>query len=403
MGKDSKRTLRIGLLCDSEDLAIWQAQCIEQLNSIDGIEIGVVVLNGSAPPRRTIGQRLMALMQSGLLLWRLYDRLILSRSACSIRSRPISEVLTGYDLITCVPNPSGKYRQAFSEADLQKIAEHEVDILVRFGFGILTGGILDLPKLGIWSFHHDDAQAYRGAPPGFWEIYRRDPVTGVVLQKLTDRLDGGVILGRAWLKTLSSYPRNLDRILLSTTHLLANAAREALADPKMMEGRTPCVTTAPIFQYPRNGQMARFLFTSLAWRIRDQIQSLFRHQQWTIGIVDERVETIAKNGVGTAVRWLPEPKGGYVADPFSIRCSGGHEILAELFEWHSGRGRLVQIDPQESERELGTSEALRPMMISGMKSLRIRISELCFAKSRASTVEPSGLIRSPSMVSPEKS
>ncbi len=62
----------------------------------------------------------------------------------------------------------------------------------------------------------------------------------------------------------------------------------------------------------------------------------------------------------------------------------------------------------QAQRSRGEIPAARykscaDLMISGMKSLRMVISELCFAKSRASTVEPSGFTRSPSMVSPEKS
>ena len=349
-------TLRIGLLCDTEEIALWQAQCIGQLAAVEGVEIPLVVLNGTPPVRPQRQGRLKKLLSSGLLLWRLYDRLVLSRSAQSTRRRPIAEVLSGFDQITCVPNPAGKFRQKFSKDDLAKVASYDLDVLVRFGFGILSGDILNLPKLGIWSFHHGDAQEYRGAPPGFWEIARRDPVTGVILQKLTERLDGGIILQKAWLKTLSSYPRNLDRIYFATTHLLANAAREAIANPSMLDDRSPCVTNAPVYLYPRNVQMAKFLLTSFAWRVRDQFNSLFRHQQWTIGIVDAPVETVAKDGIAGDVRWLPEPKGGYVADPFSIRS----EIVAELFDWSSGRGYLVEIDPKANGQELVASEVLRP-------------------------------------------
>ena len=55
-----------------------------------------------------------------------------------------------------------------------------------------------------------DLEHYRGMPPGFWEVYRGDPVSGVTLQRLTDRLDGGVVLRRGWFKTIDkSYSRSL--------------------------------------------------------------------------------------------------------------------------------------------------------------------------------------------------
>jgi len=43
---------------------------------------------------------------------------------------------------------------------------------------------------GVWSWHHGDEDKYRGGPPAFWEIVNADPVTGALLQRLTERLDG---------------------------------------------------------------------------------------------------------------------------------------------------------------------------------------------------------------------
>ena len=67
------------------------------------------------------------------------------------------------------------------------------DVLVRFGFGIVKGPMLDLPTHGVWGFHHGDEEKFRGGPPGFWEIMHDDPVTGAVLQRLTEKLDAGRI------------------------------------------------------------------------------------------------------------------------------------------------------------------------------------------------------------------
>lgn len=353
------KLLRIGILCDSEEIAVWQAKCIKELGSVDGVQIPLVVLNGRSLTRKSIGERLRILRSSGLLLWRFYERLVLNRSVRSIQRLPLCNALQDYETITCVPVKVGKFRETISDADLGKIESHKIDVLVRFGFGILTGKILDVPTFGIWSFHHGDAQKYRGAPPGFWEIANRDPVTGVILQRLTERLDGGVIINRAWLKTLSSYPSNLDRIFLATTHLLANAVRELVAYPNILNGRAPCVTEAPIYLYPRNAQMISFLLTSISWKVRDQINSLTRHQQWTVGVVDAPVESIARTELSTPVRWLPEPNGGYVADPFAVQHQNGQRIAAEFFDWRTGRGHLVEIDQEIEGRRISAFETLR--------------------------------------------
>src|SRR5262249_8427405 len=117
------------------------------------------------------------------------------------------------DNIHCTTLRKGKWSEYFSEQDIAAIRSYDLDFILRFGFNIIRGEILRVPRFGIWSFHHDDEMTYRGGPPCFWEIYYKDPVTGAVLQKLTDRLDGGIVLKKGYLKTIDySYSKNVDQI-----------------------------------------------------------------------------------------------------------------------------------------------------------------------------------------------
>ena len=87
----------------------------------------------------------------------------------------------------------------------------------------------------------------RGGPPSFWEIYDGLPTSCVLLQRLTDRLDGGGPLARATFRTvLHSYPRNRDRVSLGAAHLPAQVARRirlGLLDPSALAASP---ATAPI-------------------------------------------------------------------------------------------------------------------------------------------------------------
>ncbi|MBA3514784.1 MAG: hypothetical protein H0T77_10455 [Pyrinomonadaceae bacterium] len=38
----------------------------------------------------------------------------------------------------------------------------------------------------------------RGIPPGFWEVMNDEPVTGSILQSLTEDLDNGKVIYRSW-------------------------------------------------------------------------------------------------------------------------------------------------------------------------------------------------------------
>src|SRR5690606_30326565 len=51
------------------------------------------------------------------------------------------------------------------------------------------------------SFHHGDNTVNRGGPAGFWEVIENQHITGAVLQRLTEDLDGGEVIRRCYSST----------------------------------------------------------------------------------------------------------------------------------------------------------------------------------------------------------
>src|SRR6185312_10383200 len=139
------------------------------------------------------------------------------------------------------------------------IRAYDLDVILRFGFGILRGEILTTPRYGVWSFHHGDELRYRGGPPCFWEIYRGDPVTGAILQRLTEKLDAGIVLRKGYLRTIPySYARSVDQLFFETADwpsFVAAEIRQGLTD--RVDG-PPSRTDAPIDRAPTNAQAIRF-------------------------------------------------------------------------------------------------------------------------------------------------
>ena len=75
--------------------------------------------------------------------------------------------------------------------------------------------------------HHDDNLEYRGGPPLFWEIYERNPVSGTILQILTDSLDGGNVIYRGHSSTeMSSLYRNRNPIYWKTVEFVLRRLRD---------------------------------------------------------------------------------------------------------------------------------------------------------------------------------
>ena len=82
----------------------------------------------------------------------------------------------------------------FPPEALEEIRRHEIDVFFRFGFNILRGDVLKAARYGVWSYHHDDKDFYRGGPALFWEVYEDSPTSGVILQVLNEELDAGQVL-----------------------------------------------------------------------------------------------------------------------------------------------------------------------------------------------------------------
>ena len=103
-----------------------------------------------------------------------------------------------YDSLNLNPiiSKSGLIIYRYPIEDIENIKKLNLDLSIRAGSGILRGDILNVCPNRIVSFHHGDNQVNRGAPPGFWEVYERNPRTGFIIQLLTNELDGGDVLYR---------------------------------------------------------------------------------------------------------------------------------------------------------------------------------------------------------------
>jgi hypothetical protein len=303
-----------------------------------------------------VGQRAVRLLRGKTLLWRLYERAVLNRALRSTNPVDLSPTLAGLPVIRCRVERIGKYSQRFYRSDIVKIQDHKLDFVLRFAFNIICGEILTVPRYGIWSFHHGDPDKYRGTPPGFWEIYKGDPLTGVVLQRLTDRLDAGVILHRGYFKTIAySYPQSLDAAFVGSTDWPARVCRDIQNGKASYLDAVPCSTEAPIYRDPNSLQMLRFGWLSAKAWVQNQINSLVRFQQWNVGIIEAPVHKVlnlhkgCQSGVAPqTVHWLPEVLGRFLADPFALAQyedrKDGLTILVEEYDWSRERGHISVIE-----------------------------------------------------------
>lgn len=70
------------------------------------------------------------------------------------------------------------------------------DVVVRYGFGLLKGGVLEATDYGVLSFHPADIRQYRGLGPPRAYLDGRERM-GVTLQRITEDIDGGELVAYA--------------------------------------------------------------------------------------------------------------------------------------------------------------------------------------------------------------
>lgn len=341
-----RRPLRFGVMCNSTAFESWQVSCLEKLFDRDGVELHLLIVNETA---REGGFRALKRVRLREFLFQVYTRLFMSTVWVDLSGQ-----LAGVPAIHCKTVMKGRYSQYFSEPDIQTIRSHDLDFILRFGFNIIRGEILQAARYGVWSFHHGDEEKYRGRPAGFWELFDDEPVTGAILQRLTDRLDGGIILRKGWIGTLRhSYARqhhSLHRMSTVWPDQVCVDIQNGCAD---YLNNVPVKTDAPVYTAPTNRQMGVFLCKMVGRMAHHVFDRLFMHARWNIGIVNAPISAFLDPGFTPDVTWFEcaEP-GKFFADPFLVRYRDQPYVLFEKFDIATRRG-LIAFQQLDGERKSG--------------------------------------------------
>lgn len=343
--------LRVGILCNGLVFRQWEADAIRLVQAVPGVRVVLLVenadatVNATAPATKaTLYKRLMRYPWR-MALYLQYRRRFFKPAA--MRPVDLSGALSGVPRIRCKPERKG-ISEYFAQADLDAIATHGPDVLLRFGFNIIRGPVLRLPRHGVWSFHHGDELKYRGGPPGFWEIMHGDRVTAAILQRLTDKLDGGQVLRKGWFNTIDhSLEETVDTLLTASAQWPALVCREILAGNAAAAEGTLSTTDAPVFKYPRNFTFLGFLRKQAMNKLKFHRAGQNRHEQWNIGILNQPIAALLEESPNLNARWLPDPgKGQFRADPFGYMRDGELNVLYEKYDYGTGLGEIARLRPK---------------------------------------------------------
>ena len=234
--------------------------------------------------------------------------------------------------------------------NLDQIKNAQVDLVIKFGMGLLGDPQNLSARYGVLSFHHGDPRRYRGRPSGFYELLEDAQHVGAVVQELSNILDGGKIRAfGSYQITRHSYRKSLEHLYHQSAYLLRIAIENCFS-----ESYVDISCTGTNYTLPTNFTVIRFVASILRRRVRRMLYGLFFRKLWSVGSTTVWTENNRGKSDLSIIQVIPKPKGVFfLADPFVI---GNGSLLCEGSGNRQERGFLVRIGGSPSVNLLHSNE-----------------------------------------------
>ena len=354
-----QKKLTIGLLCDSLELDELSTYLLKRSENISEFEITTIINHNRS--RKTSIDTLYSILRRrgfgyvcrliGLKCLRLFEGFLLGdryiphdikREDIDLRSKEIVNTSPIYD--------NQGYRYTYSDEDIHKIKNLNLDVLIRCSSGVISGELLRVTPYGILSLHHGDNRKYRGGPAGFWEILNNDINTGFIIQKLSENLDAGVILCRGSVQTHPLLHANVSRVKKRSYEYMCMTLKNLSYTMDFREDIY--VYESNIYQLPSCSNIIKYFIKTLKY-----YRTVFSQK---FGILNKKWHVYYKfidNPDELELRLankLKTKNGEFLADPHIIYTNSSYKVLFENYTKTEGRAKISAIDICRETGKLGT-------------------------------------------------
>jgi Formyl transferase len=349
--------LRLGLLLDNLCLKAFARAVLLDLLRCSFVNIVGGVRNGSyhRPPPMTGWGRARRLITDrkyrSALPFALYLKTLDRRAV--VDPDPDLDIDCSAELadveIVAVQPVRTRWRDRMPTETIDYLRALNLDVLLRFGFGILTGDVLRIARHGVWSYHHGDSAQYRGGPAHLWELIEAAPVSGVTLQLLAEELDAGVVISKSLFQTVPTLALRENRFgpYWSTTHFVIQAlhtlhSRGPAALQERLRPAGPYRGRRPIYRAPGAWDLAKWLVPKIGRRVARRMTPRRTAQTWRVAIRRAATPLLPDFHEDTlrAFRWIENPRGRWLADPFLIHLDGRTWLFVEDFDESVQKGTI---------------------------------------------------------------
>lgn len=343
-----KEPIRVGLLVDSFIQPRWIEKVVQDIQTSSIAQVVVVVKNAAQfPQKRYRVQRYWENREH--LLYVAYTRLdeFKSRAAPdAFEEVDIEPLVSGCPVVNVEPVMT-KYTDRLAEQDVKKILEYDLDVALRFGFRILKGEVLGIARHGVWSYHHGDGSVNRGGPAGFWEVMNGEPVTGAMLQVLTEELDNGKVIYRSWSPTSDKFSVKVNRntFYWKSSSFVMRKLRELSERGEVGEESNSLYHPYHnrLYKMPTNSEMLALLSKLAGKYAVSKARQLSHFNQWSLAY---RFKSGPEDPNNTFYKFkhLIPPKDRFWADPFPVRVGDKYFVFIEEYPYGRAKGHISVVE-----------------------------------------------------------
>ncbi len=355
---------RIGLLVDNLEVSKQLHDFIELSLSSDSYEVTTLILNNPKIPNKNFLSSIFRYLHKRgllkfvnkiyfLLISKLEQQILKKKSSYKDFYSSFNLSSRHLEIIEVEPtlSDSGLF-VSYKDSDLDKIKEARLNLLVRGGRGILKGGILTICPNGIISFHHADNDVNRGGPSGFWEVYKKSPTTGFIIQRLNENLDGGDVLFKGFIQTDWLYSRNKINLYETSTSFLHKTIENIICESSITESYPKIPYSETLYTIPNVLESTNYLFKTLFIFFSKKANRFFGiRNRWNVAY------QFTNNWQGAELRKsikILNPKNHFLADPFILKRDNKHYCFVEDYDYAEEKGSIAVYEiNREGHIELG--------------------------------------------------
>jgi len=319
-----KKKLKACLIVDSESIARWQYLALELSLRTQITICGVIYCQNTFSKRRSIRHSFYYLL-----------------SLASIRNRWTKAV--NWNTLLSPSTPVHEFHaetigswQLIPDETKSIMASWTPDVVIKFGMNLLRDPDSLAVKYGVISFHHGDPATNRGRPAGFYELLHLHLHAGIIVQKISNKLDAGEILAFGQFRlSYHSYRRTLEHMFEHGAPLLSKALQN-VRDNIKIDKETDGIN----YRLPSNFTVVRFCLCIIGRKVKRLLYGTLYRKNWSVGLISNTLaELITPDSELTLTKSIPTPAGyEFIADPFL--ASDGN-VVCEGSPRRSGRGGLI--------------------------------------------------------------